>query len=303
MSLIPISPATFQCTFSKVATKSEAKKSARHDALLRARRGRDAAGGEGGGGHATAPEHVGELLDALAAREPLAPLGRERRAVEAPRLPARGAGRAARRGCASTSSGGDDDARARVAHELGRGAVGRDDGEDRPLRREVLEDLPGQDALAAAAGLRDQQQQRLGVALQLERAAARDVAEQLDAVAEAELLHELAIGSRERRRRSARRRLRGPTSASARRNGFGSRLPWKWPACVIRSRSLGWCSRPAKSSKSQPFSIVTTLPFGSSARISSAIASDAATIASACDATSRPTPPTDFSFSRESCDS
>ncbi len=29
MSLIPISPATFQCTFSKVATKSEAKNSPR----------------------------------------------------------------------------------------------------------------------------------------------------------------------------------------------------------------------------------------------------------------------------------
>src|SRR6266550_814085 len=94
-----------------------------------------------------------------------------------------------------------------------------------------------------------------------------------------------------------------PESASARRNGFGSRLPWKWPACVIRSFSLEWYSRPAKSSKSEPFAIVTTLPFGSSARTSSAIASDTATIASACEATSLPTPPVVFSFRRASCDS
>src|SRR4051794_851878 len=94
-----------------------------------------------------------------------------------------------------------------------------------------------------------------------------------------------------------------PDSASARRNGFGSRFPWKWPACVIRRRSLEWCSRPAKSSKSQPLAIVTTLPFGSSARISSAIASETATIASAFEATSFPTPPVVFSFSRASCDS
>src|SRR6266550_4519718 len=94
-----------------------------------------------------------------------------------------------------------------------------------------------------------------------------------------------------------------PDSASARRNGLGSRLPWKWPAWVIRSLSLVLCTSPAKSSKSQPLAIVTTLPFGSRARISSAMASDAATIASACDDTSRATPPTADSLTRASCDS
>jgi hypothetical protein len=50
---------------------------------------------------------------------------------------------------------------------------------------------------------------------------------------------------------------------------------------VIRNRGDRWCSRPAKSSKSEPFSIVTTRPLGASERASSAIASAAATIASA----------------------
>ena len=44
-----------------------------------------------------------------------------------------------------------------------------------PLGGEVLEDLPRQHALAAAVRLRDQEQQRLGVALQRERLAPRDV--------------------------------------------------------------------------------------------------------------------------------
>src|SRR4029079_11507424 len=64
-------------------------------------------------------------------------------------------------------------------------------------RCEVLEDLPGQDAAASPSGLRDQEEQRLGVALQLERAAARDVAEQLDPVAEAERVGILAVGGAE----------------------------------------------------------------------------------------------------------
>ena len=93
--------------------------------------------------------------------------------------------------------GRNDHARASLAHELRGRAVGRDDGEDRPLGGEVLEDLPRQDALAAAARLRDQEEQRLGVPLQLERAAARDVAEELDPVAEAERLRVLAVGGAE----------------------------------------------------------------------------------------------------------
>ncbi len=48
-----------------------------------------------------------------------------------------------------------------------------------------------------------------------------------------------------------------PESWRAWRNGLGSRLPKKLPACVILSRSPGVCVRPAKSSKSQPFEIVS----------------------------------------------
>src|SRR5262249_35555565 len=118
-------------------------------------------------GSRDAPQHVRELLDTAAARESLAPLVRERRAIQASRLPApvEVEQRLADRGLVVRW---DDDARARVAHELRGGAVGRDHGEDGPLGGEVLEDLPGKNAAAAAAGLRDQEEQRLGVPLQLE---------------------------------------------------------------------------------------------------------------------------------------
>jgi hypothetical protein len=66
-------------------------------------------------------------------------------------------------------------------------------------------------------------------------------------------------------------------------------LPKKLPVCVIRKRGPGRYSSPAKSSKSQPFEIVTTRPRGSSFRASSAIASETHVIASARRATSRAT--------------
>ena len=65
--------------------------------------------------------------------------------------------------------GRGDDAGARLADEAGRRAVGRHGGQDRALGGEVLEHLPRQDALAAPAGVGDEQEQRLRVALQLER--------------------------------------------------------------------------------------------------------------------------------------
>ena len=89
------------------------------------------------------------------------------------------------------------DAGARLADQLRRGAVGRHGGEDRPLGGQVLEDLPREDAAAAAARLGDQQEQRLRVALQLERAPARDERVQLEAVAELEALRPLAVGAAE----------------------------------------------------------------------------------------------------------
>src|SRR5207253_2545939 len=75
-----------------------------------------------------------------------------------------------------------------------RRAVRRHRRENRPTCRHVLEDLARNDAGAAAARLRRDQQQRLGVALQLERPPARDERDRLDAVAEPERLRELPVG-------------------------------------------------------------------------------------------------------------
>jgi hypothetical protein len=104
---------------------------------------------------------------------------------------------AERRGHAVDVVGGDDHTGPCVADQVGGGAVRRHDREDRPLRRQILEDLPGEDALAAAARLGDEQQERLGVALQLERAAARRIGDQLEPVAELERLDPLAVGGAE----------------------------------------------------------------------------------------------------------
>ena len=65
------------------------------------------------------------------------------------------------------------------------------------LGGEVLEHLPGEDALAAAARLGDQEQQRLGVALQLERLRPRRERDQLEPVAEPEPFRPLAVGRAE----------------------------------------------------------------------------------------------------------
>src|SRR5689334_2995617 len=86
-----------------------------------------------------------------------------------------------------------DDADAGVADELRGGAVRRDDREDWPFGGDVLEDLPGEDAAAAAGRLRNEEEQRLALALQLERAPPGHVVDELDLVREAEPLHELAI--------------------------------------------------------------------------------------------------------------
>src|SRR5436853_469173 len=108
--------------------------------------------------------------------EPLPPLVRERRAVEAAAAPSavqldeRGADRL-------DVVGRDDDACAGVVDQLRGRALGRYECEDRALRGEVLEDLAGEDPAPATAGVRDQQQQRLARALEGERAASRHVVE------------------------------------------------------------------------------------------------------------------------------
>ena len=78
-----------------------------------------------------------------------------------------------------------------------RRAVRRNRGEDRPLGGDVLEHLARDDAGAASARVGRDQQQRLRVALQLERAPARHERDHLDAVAEPERVRELAVGRAE----------------------------------------------------------------------------------------------------------
>ena len=137
---------------------------------------------------------MGELLHARAAGDG-APLVRERGSSG----PARHRAWSSRNAVTipSTSSGATTLAGARLAQQLGGGAVGWHEREDRPLGREVLEHLAGQHALAAAVGLRDQEQQRLGVALELERAAARARTGSARAGRRALALGPLAVGRAE----------------------------------------------------------------------------------------------------------
>ena len=132
--------------------------------------------------------------------------------------------------------GRDDHAGARLADQLRRRAVGRHDREDRPLGGEVLEDLAAEHALAAAAGLRDQEQQRPP-----SRAAARaSVRRGAYGISSSRSPSPCASAhSRSVERKSPRKRATTssrPDCCNAVRNGRGSRLPKNEPACVIRKR-------------------------------------------------------------------
>ena len=93
----------------------------------------------------------------------------------------------------STSSGATTTPGAGLADELRGRAVRRHDGEDRAARGDVLEDLPGEDALPAAARVGDEEEQRLRVALEAQRLRARRVRDELEAVAEVERLRPFAV--------------------------------------------------------------------------------------------------------------
>ncbi len=139
---------------------------------------------------------------------------------------------------ASTSSGGTTMPAPVSRIRVGGGAVRGHRGEDRPSRRDVLEHLAREHPLATAARVGDQEQQRLGVALESERRRAGRVRDQLEPVAEAELGRPFAVGAAEVAEEAGDAR-RARSRASACRNGRGSRLPKKLPVCVIRRRSPG----------------------------------------------------------------
>ena len=175
---------------------------------------------------------------------------------------------------------------------------GRNEREDRPLGREILEHLPREDAAPAPARIGNQQEQRVGFPLHRERRAARHVVDELHPVAELEALEELTVRGAE---------VADEPHGDILELRVGERLEERLRVALAEERPCvgraagdrsARTSRPAKSSKSQPFAIVTTRPFGSSARVSSVIASAAVTIASAWRATSCATPARAFSFTK-----
>src|SRR5581483_10413060 len=178
-SAIPTEPATFQCTFSNVQQKIVARKRKLVTFLMPQPRLSASAGS------CEPLQQRCELLDARAPRETAPPFVGERRAVERSRAPA-----VAQVGERTLDSvdvvRGDDDAGAGLLEEPGGRAVRRDDGEDRALGGQVLEHLAGEHAAPAATCLRDEQEERLRVALERQRATARHVRDQLEPAGQAE---------------------------------------------------------------------------------------------------------------------
>ncbi len=125
---------------------------------------------EGGEPSSWAPLHrqdqVGKLLDAGSPGELRLPRGRERLTGERPRPPAVAHARRARarsRRCRRERRR----SRHRSPEQRGGRAVGRHERKDRAFCGQVLEDLAREHAPPAAVGLGDQEQERLGVALEL----------------------------------------------------------------------------------------------------------------------------------------
>src|SRR3970282_117193 len=87
----------------------------------------------------------------------------------------------------------DHDTRTGLLDQRGSRPVRRDGGKNRPPCGEVLEHLPGEDSLPPSTRVRDEQQERLGVALEPERLRARGVLEDPQRVAEPERLRPLAV--------------------------------------------------------------------------------------------------------------
>ena len=275
-------PATFQCTFSNVTQKTRRQEEEARDAP-----------------HATCAP--------AAARAPATRVRREtfsRHSSESARrlrAPRRASGRAASRSARaipSTSSGATTTpapaSRISSAAAPSGGTTARIGRSAARYSNTFPESTP----LPAAAGLRDQQQQRLRVALELERAAARRVRDQLEPVAEAERLGPLAVGRAE----VAEEARDDVVEAELQRGQERPRVALAEERAGVRDPEAARpaCTRARRSRRSRSRSRSSRPAPGSSARISSAIASETATIASACRATSCATACSPCSLARTS---
>ncbi len=203
-----------QCTFSNVQTKSVARKKKLGDALSiakrRSRRSSRSASSSTRVRRETFSRHSSErtALWRSPARQ------RSRSAVSSRAIPSTSSGATttpapvSRRSCAAAPSGGTS---ARIGRSAAR--YSKTFPESTPRPRPV--------------GLRDQQQQRLGVALQLERAAVRRVRDQLDPVGD------------------ARSPTRGRSSGSRRRSAQPRRRPGRAPSGTASGRACRRTSRRA----------------------------------------------------------
>ena len=175
-------PATFHCTFAKVAQKTAARK-------------------KNGTRRALASQSRLQSSSASSSTRACRESARRCSSVRWPslQLPGPPARVQAQQRLADPLHvvGRDDDARARLAHELGGGAVGGHGGQDRPLGGQVLEDLPARDDPPAAAA--SGSSSRFASESRWSSSARRcgSVVEQLEPVAEAELRDPLPVGRAE----------------------------------------------------------------------------------------------------------
>ena len=181
---------------------------------------------------------------------------------------------------APTSSGSATRAEPGRAEQIGGDPLGRDERQHRPLGRQVLEDLAREDAQPAAAGARDEEQERVGAPSSRRapgRAAGSRRCEATRPARASRPIPRSAVRKPPTNRASTRSRSSG-RSASRPLERLEERAraahAEEEPGVEDPQRSDGVCSRPANSSKSQPFEITAVgVPAGASARASSAIVS------------------------------
>ena len=145
------------------------------------------------------------------------------------------------------SSGGATTPAPGLAQERSGSAVLRHGREDRRPGGEVLEDLGSDDEAPAALACGDEQEQRVGVALERQRLVAREVGDQLDAVVQPQLGDDRPVTVAEVTDEAGHDVALDP---GERRNGVGSRRPKIVPVCVIRS-AFSSCTRGPRSRRSR----------------------------------------------------